>query len=56
VHELRERQDDVMVAVEGLADLVADLRADVVDGRPWGDGERIDLVDRLGALVDDLRA
>jgi len=44
------------VSLAGLADLVADLRADVRDDRPWSDGERADVVDRLETLVADLRA
>jgi hypothetical protein len=53
--ELRERQDDLQVAVAGLVDLVGELRADVEDERPWTDDERKDVVDRLGALVADLK-
>jgi hypothetical protein len=37
-------------------DLVGELRADVEDDRPWTADERSAQVERLAALVDDLRA
>jgi len=55
VQDLLERQDDVQVAIEGLVDLVGELRADVEDDRPWGADERRAHVERLAALVEDLR-
>lgn len=55
VQDLLERQDDVQVAIESLVDLVGELRADVEDDRPWRADQRSAHVERLAALVDDLR-
>ncbi len=37
-------------------DLVGELRADVEDDHPWSADQRSAHVERLAALVDDLRA
>lgn len=56
LQEVLERQDAVHAVVDGLGDLVGELRADVDDERAWSDGDRVELVARLEAMTADLRA
>jgi len=51
IRDLLVKVDDLGVALDGARDLMAEMHRDVEDGRPWDDGTRRELVERLAAIL-----